>query len=98
MTRDELLRILSFADRVYQLPLGLIGIAMGVVLLPDLSRRLSEKDEVGAMHSQNRALELSLLFTIPAAIALFVIPLVVPWYRPFKLQVDPDRADSKGVK
>jgi putative peptidoglycan lipid II flippase len=66
--------LLYYADRVYQLPLGMIGIAMGVVLLPELARRLRGGDDGGAMHSFNRALELSMLLTLPAAVALMVIP------------------------
>jgi len=69
--------LLYYADRIYQLPLGIIGVAMGVVLLPDLSRRLRSGDEAGARQSQNRAMELSMLLTIPAAVALAVIPLSV---------------------
>jgi len=69
--------LLYYADRIYQLPLGIIGVAMGVVLLPDLSRRLRAGDEAGALNSQNRAMEMSMLLTIPAAVALAVIPLSV---------------------
>jgi len=69
--------ILYYADRIYQLPLGIIGVAMGVVLLPDLSRRLRAGDEAGARQSQNRALELSMLLTVPSAVALAVIPLSI---------------------
>ena len=65
---------LYYADRLYQLPLGVIGVAIGVVLLPDLSRRLRAGDEAGALNSQNRALELSMFLTMPAAIALMAIP------------------------
>lgn len=65
---------LTYADRLYQLPLGMIGIAMGIALLPSLSRRLRAGDEKGAKMSLNRALEISAFLTIPAAIALFVIP------------------------
>tara|TARA_R110000868_G_scaffold62202_2_gene188228 strand:+ start:1996 stop:3537 length:1542 start_codon:yes stop_codon:yes gene_type:complete len=65
---------LYYADRIYQLPLGVVGIAIGVVLLPDLSRRLRAKDDDGAHRSLNRALEFSLLLTVPAAVALAVIP------------------------
>ena len=61
---------LSFADRLYQLPLGMIGIAMGVALLPTLSRRLRAGDEAGARMSLNRALEIASFFTVPAAVAL----------------------------
>jgi putative peptidoglycan lipid II flippase len=65
---------LYYADRLYQLPLGVIGVAIGVVLLPDLSRKLRAGNEAGALTSQNRALELSLFLTLPAAVALIVIP------------------------
>ena len=66
---------LSYADRLYQLPLGVVGIAIGVVLLPDLSRRLQAGDEAGGRDAFNRASEVSLALTIPAAIALIAIPL-----------------------
>lgn len=72
--QDHAVSWLYYADRIYQLPLGLVGIAIGVVLLPDLSRRLRAKDGGGALHTQNRSLELSLLLTLPAAIALAIIP------------------------
>jgi len=69
---------LFYSDRVTQLPLGVIGVAVGTALLPMLSRQVCNGDEVGAMHSQNRALEISLLLTLPAAFALMVIsePLI----------------------
>jgi putative peptidoglycan lipid II flippase len=65
---------LYYADRIYQLPLGVVGIAIGVVLLPDLSRRLRAEDDEGALRSLNRALEFAMLLTVPAAVALAVIP------------------------
>lgn len=65
---------LSFADRLYQLPLGVVGIAVGVVLLPDLSRRLAAQDDTGARSALSRAGEVSLALTIPSAVALMVIP------------------------
>lgn len=65
---------LYYADRLYQLPLGVIGVAIGVVLLPDLSRKLRAGNEAAALASQNRALELSMFLTLPAAIALMAIP------------------------
>lgn len=64
---------LYYADRINQLPLGLVGIAIGVVLLPELSQKLSAGKKVGAMHSHNRALEFALLLTVPSAAALCVI-------------------------
>jgi putative peptidoglycan lipid II flippase len=63
---------LYYADRLYQLPLGIVGVAIGVVLLPDLSRHLGAGDQMAAMDSQNRSMELSLLLTLPAAVALLV--------------------------
>ncbi len=71
--QDGAVSILYYADRIYQLPLGLIGVAMGVVLLPDIARRLRAADDAGANGSQNRALELSMLLTLPAAVACAVI-------------------------
>ncbi|MGJ8621150.1 MAG: murein biosynthesis integral membrane protein MurJ [Yoonia sp.] len=65
---------LNYADRLYQLPLGVVGIAIGVVLLPDLSRRLRAGDDAGGRDAFNRASEISLALTIPAAVALMVIP------------------------
>ena len=63
---------LYYADRIYQFPLGMVGVAIGVVLLPELSRQMKEGSaRVNA--TQNRALEFSLLLTLPAAVALFVI-------------------------
>lgn len=72
--QDGAVSWLYYADRIYQLPLGVVGIAIGVVLLPDLSRRLRTKDDAGAHRSLNRALEFSMLLTVPAAVALAVIP------------------------
>ena len=65
---------LTYADRLYQLPLGMIGIAMGVALLPALSRRLRAGDQIGARTTLNRAIEIAAFLTLPAAFALAVIP------------------------
>lgn len=69
---------LYYADRVNQLPLGVVGAAVGTALLPLLSRQLREGAHDMAMESQNRALELALLLTLPAAAALIAldVPLV----------------------
>jgi putative peptidoglycan lipid II flippase len=63
---------LYYADRLYQLPLGIVGVAIGVVLLPDLSRKLRADDRAAVLESQNRSLEFALLLTLPAAVALAV--------------------------
>ena len=64
---------LYYADRIYQLPLAVIGIAIGIVLLPELSRRLRAEDHGGASWSQNRAVEFSMLLTVPAAVGAAVL-------------------------
>ena len=73
-TMDSAASWLYYSDRLYQLPLGMIGIAMGVALLPSLSRSLRAGDDSGAMVSMNRATEISAVLTLPAAIALAVMP------------------------
>ncbi len=69
---------LYYADRLNQLPLGLVGIGVGTAILPTLSRALGAGDAAAAERTQNRALELVLLLTIPAAVALVVsaLPLI----------------------
>ncbi len=64
---------LFFADRVTQLPLGIIGVGVGTALLPLMSRQLGAGNEGGARDSQNRALEFALFLSLPAAAALMVI-------------------------
>lgn len=66
---------LFYADRLAQLPLGVIGIAAGTVLLPSISRLLAADDHEGAAQEQNRALEFTMLLTLPAAAALATISL-----------------------
>ncbi len=65
---------LYYADRLYQLPLGVVGIAVGIVLLPELSRRLAADDTTGGRDAMNRAAEFSLALTVPCAVALVVMP------------------------
>ncbi len=68
---------LYYADRVYELPLAIVGIAVGVVLLPDVSRHLKAENHAAVMDSQNRSLEFSMLLTLPAAVALAVAPSAI---------------------
>jgi putative peptidoglycan lipid II flippase len=64
---------LFYADRLVQLPLGMVGIAIGTALLPALSRQLRAGQRTTADHTMNRGLELGLLLTLPAAVALAII-------------------------
>jgi putative peptidoglycan lipid II flippase len=72
---DGAIAWLNYADRLYQLPLGVVGIAIGVVLLPDLSRRVRGGDRAGQRNAYSRAFEFSWLLTLPSAVALLVVPL-----------------------
>lgn len=62
-----------YADRLNQLPLGLIGIGLGTILLPTISRQLARKEDAAAMDTQNRGIELALLLTLPATIAFLTV-------------------------
>jgi putative peptidoglycan lipid II flippase len=64
---------LYYADRIAQLPLGVIGIAIGTALLPLLARQLRAGATDAAMANQNRAIEFGLLFSLPAAAALWLL-------------------------
>ncbi|WP_375667954.1 MULTISPECIES: murein biosynthesis integral membrane protein MurJ [unclassified Bartonella] len=64
---------LMYADRLYQLPLGVIAIAVATVLLPELTRALRSKKHEETHHLQNRSIELTLLLTLPASIAFLLL-------------------------
>lgn len=70
---DNAISVLSYADRLYQLPLGIIGIAIGTVLLPELSRHLKGNRDAEARASQDQALFVSMLLAMPAATALIAL-------------------------
>ncbi len=65
---------LSVADRLYQLPLGLVGVAIGVALLPRLSTTIHRGDEAGAQLAMDEAITFSLAFALPAAAAISAMP------------------------
>src|SRR5258708_5788221 len=68
------LTALYYADRINQLPMGIIGVALGTVLLPEMSAKLAAHDEKGASIAQNRAVILGMLLTLPCIAAFFIIP------------------------
>ena len=68
---------LYYADRIYQLPLALIGVALSIVLLPMISREISVKKYESANKIANETLIYSLLLSAPAAIALITIPEII---------------------
>ncbi|MBA4781861.1 MAG: murein biosynthesis integral membrane protein MurJ [Rhizobiales bacterium] len=72
--QDGAIALLQYADRIYQLPLGVIGIAIGVVLLPELARDLKSGNDQKAVTTQNHALEFAMFLTLPATAALMIMP------------------------
>lgn len=77
--QDGAIAIINYADRLMQLPLGVIGIAIGVVLLPELSRALKANQKSEVMALQNKSLEFALLLTLPSAVGLGLLakPIVI---------------------
>jgi len=65
---------LYYADRIDQLPIGVIGIAVGTVLVPEITHRLASGDEEGARAAQNRAIEFALVFALPCVVAFLSVP------------------------
>jgi len=72
-SREGAIAALQYADRIYQLPLGVVGVAVGVVLLPELARSLKGGALREAAFLQNRSIEFVLFLTIPAAFALWIL-------------------------
>jgi putative peptidoglycan lipid II flippase len=68
---------LYYADRLNQLPLGVVGIAVGTAILPSLSRHVRLGHQSDAVATQNRGIELALLLTLPAAVALAVLAIPI---------------------
>ena len=64
---------LYYADRLYQLPLGVIGVAVATALLPTLSKKLEKKEFQGAIEVQNRALEMTFILTLPCVIGFIIL-------------------------
>ena len=71
------LSALYYADRLNQLPIGVIGIAIGTVLLPEMSRRLTAHDHDGAKAAQRRAFDFTLLFSVPFVAAFLTVADVI---------------------
>ena len=68
---------LYYADRLYQLPVGVIGIAAGTVVLPAMAKRLALGDEAGAATAQNRAMAFTLAIAAPFFVAFLLIPSLI---------------------
>ncbi len=81
---------MNYADRLNQLPLGIIGIALSTAILPTLSRFVGAKNKEGTDRIQSDAIELSMLLTIPAAVALAVcaVPFVTMLFQGGRFSLD----------
>jgi putative peptidoglycan lipid II flippase len=77
MLPDGGLSAISYADRIYQLPNGVIGIAAGTVLLPEMSRRIAAGDAAGAQAAQNRVMALTIALAAPFFVAFVTIPELI---------------------
>src|SRR5437762_6503684 len=71
------LSALYYADRINQLPVGVIGVAAGTVLLPEMASRIAGGDDAGARRAQNQAVELTLLLSIPCVVAFLLVPELI---------------------
>ena len=100
LLREGSVSFLYYADRVNQLPLGVIGVAVGIALLPLLTRQLQAGEEDAARNSLNRAIEISLLLTIPAAAALIAIPwpIVTVLFERGAFSADAARATADALR
>jgi putative peptidoglycan lipid II flippase len=90
---------LYYADRVYQLPLGIFGAAMGLILLPELTRRLAAGDEGGARLVQQNTLELALVLTLPSAVGLAIAarPIVEVLFERGAFDAEATRATASAL-
>ena len=91
---------LFYADRLNQLPLGVVGIAVGTALLPVLSREVAAGDALQARGTLNRAIQLALLLTLPATAALVLIaqPIVVGLFERGAFDAEASRATAATVQ
>ncbi len=77
MLADGGVSAISYAERLYQLPVGVIGIAAGTVLLPEMSRRIAQGDEDGAHHAQSRTMALTIALAAPFFVAFATMPELI---------------------
>jgi putative peptidoglycan lipid II flippase len=90
---------LYYADRIYELPLAVIGIAIGTALLPLLARQVRKGEHDAAIETQNRGLEIALLLTLPAAAALIVLaePIIAVLFQRGAFGVDAVHATAAAL-
>lgn len=90
---------LYFANRLIELPLGIVGVAMGTVLVPELTRAVSGNDREAVAHAQSRALELATGLALPATLGLIVLaqPIVRLLFEHGAFGVDDSAATARAL-
>jgi putative peptidoglycan lipid II flippase len=90
---------LYFASRLAELPLGIVGVAMGTVLIPELSRAVRANDHAGMAHAQSRGLELAVGLALPATLGLMVLaePIVRLLFEHGAFTADDARATARAL-
>jgi len=68
---------LYYADRIYQLPLALVGIALGIALLPSISKKIKDNSLSKVQHTIEKTIKFAFLFSIPASVGLYFIPDII---------------------
>jgi putative peptidoglycan lipid II flippase len=90
---------LYFANRLVELPLGIVGVAMGTVLIPELTRALRAKDQAAVAHAESRGLELAVGLALPAMLGLIVLsePVVRMLFEHGAFNADDTAATAKAL-
>jgi putative peptidoglycan lipid II flippase len=90
---------LYFGSRLVELPLGIVGVAMGTVLIPELTRAVRAEDRAGVAHAESRALELAVGLALPAALGLMVLaePIVRLLFEHGAFTADDARATARAL-
>jgi putative peptidoglycan lipid II flippase len=90
---------LYFANRLVELPLGIVGVAMGTVLIPELTRALRSDDRAGVAHAESRGLELAVGLALPATLGLIVLsePIVRLLFEHGAFTADDTRATARAL-
>ena len=91
---------LYYAERINQLPIALIGVALGTALLPTLSKQISKNEKGKALYTQNRAVEFCLTLAIPASIAIFIIaePIIGSFFERGEFTVNDKILSAKALQ
>jgi putative peptidoglycan lipid II flippase len=90
---------LYFANRLVELPLGIVGVAMGTVLIPELTRAVRGNDHAGVAHAESRGLELAVGLALPATLGLIVLsePIVRLLFEHGAFTADDTRATARAL-